>query len=192
MLKPLQSFMNRYLLTVLIILFTNCFVQAQTDSLKFPDKPKLSTRFLKAIHEQTNEYNRLFYKDTTTKKYFVSFILDKINNDSNYAYLFVAEHWIAFHYPDIIPELIKLLTYKKYVGLVNTADLIIWERIEAKQMQFYGHGRISKDDLFTVAGRANRLLKEISGEDFGNVSMYSTQDQLQTIQKEWIKWLYRL
>lgn len=184
--------MNRLLLTLFIIILTNCFVKAQTDSLKFPDKPKLSARFSKAIQAQTDEYNRLFHNDSVRKNYSVSFILDKINNDSNYTYLFLADYWIAFHYPDIIPELIKLLTYKKEVGLVNTADLIIWERIMAKQMNFYGHGAISQDDLFTVAGRANRLLTQISGEDFGHVSMYSTESQLKEIQKEWIKWLNRL
>lgn len=72
---------------------------------------------------------------------------------------------------------------------MNSADLIIWERIEAKQMKFYGHGGVSSDDLFTVAGRANRILTKITGENFGNVSMYSTPGQLATLQQRWIKWL---
>jgi len=120
------------------------------------------------------------------------FMLDKIDNDSNYHYIFLAEYWIAFHYQEIIPELIYRLTNKKEVGLVNSADLIIWERVQAKQMQFYGHGGISSDDLFTVAGRANRLLTEITGENFGHVSMYSTQEQLVTLQQAWIKWLKKM
>jgi len=119
-------------------------------------------------------------------------MLDKIDNDSNYRYIFLAEYWIAFHYKDIIPDLIKRLANKKEVGLANSADLIIWERVQAKQMQFYGHGGISNDDLFTIAGRANRLLAEITGEDFGHVSMYSTQEQLATLQQAWIKWLKKL
>ena len=84
------------------------------------------------------------------------------------------------------------MTNKKEVGIFNSADLIIWERVQAKQMQFYGHGGISNDDLFTVAGRANRLLTKITGEDFGHVSMYSTQEQLEKLQQAWIKWLKKL
>jgi len=171
------------------------FGQAQSDNLllKFPDNPKLPIKFQQAIKKQTNEYNRLFYRDSaTTKHYSVPFILDKIDNDSNYHYIFLAKYWIVFHYQDIIPELINRVTNKKEIGLANSADLIIWERVQAKQMQFYGHGGISNDDLFTVAGRANRLLTEISGEDFGHVSMHSTQQQLVDLQKKWASWLKRL
>lgn len=185
--------MTRLLLTLSIFVFTVLSGQAQIDSLKFPNTAKLPAKFQNAIKEQIKEYDRLFYRDsTTTKHYSVPFILDKIDNDSNYHYIFLAEYWIAFHYKNIIPDLIKRVTNKKEVGLVNSADLIIWERVKAKKMQFYGHGGISNDDLFTVAGRANRLLSEITGEDFGHVSMYSTQEQLATLQQKWIKWLKKL
>ena len=92
----------------------------------------------------------------------------------------------------MIPELIKRITNKEEIGLVNSADLIIWERVQAKQMKFYGHGGVSKDDLFTIAGRANRLLSQITGEAFGHVSMYSTQEQLDRLQKKWMEWLISL
>ncbi|MBN8666122.1 MAG: hypothetical protein J0M30_01380 [Chitinophagales bacterium] len=185
--------MTRQLLTLCFFVLVVFKGQAQTDSLNFPDNAKLPDKFQKAIKEQTKEYDRLFYRDSaTTKHYSVPFMLDKIDNDSNYHYIFLAEYWIAFHYKDIIPDLIKRLTNKKEVGLANSADLIIWERVQAKQMQFYGHGGISNDDLFTIAGRANRLLTEITGEDIGHVSMYSTQEQLKTLQQNWIKWLKKL
>lgn len=185
-------------MTRLILIFWLCFItacngQAQTDSLYFPKNAKLPDKFKKAIEEQTSEYNRLFYRDSAkTKHYPASFILDKIDSDKEYHYLFLAEYWIAFHYSDIIPELIKRITNKKEIGLVNSADLIIWERVQAKQMKFYGHGGSSNDDLFTIAGRANRLLTQITGEDFGHVSMYSTKEQLETLQKKWIGWLKSL
>lgn len=176
-----------------IFLFAATICNGQTDSIVFPKTPKPSGKFKKAILEQTNEYNRLFYRDSaTTKNYSAAFILDKIDNDSNYHYLFLAEYWIAFHYADIIPALIKRVTNKKEVGLANSADLIIWERVQAKQMKFYGHGGISNDDLFTIAGRANRLLTKITGENFGHVSMYSTPKQLKNLQKKWIKWIEQL
>ena len=167
--------------------------QVDTLNLKFPENPKLSASFQKAIKEKTSEFNRLLYKDSaTTKNYTAKFLLDKIDHDSNYQYIFIAEYWIAFHYEEIIPELIKRVTNKKEVGLTNSADLIIRERVQAKKMKFYGHGSISKDDLFTIAGRANRLLTEITGEEFGHVSMYSTNEDLARLQKKWITWLDKL
>jgi hypothetical protein len=185
--------MTRLFLTLLIISFSLSNGQAQTDSLIFPSDAKLPDQFQKAIEEQTKEYDRLLYRDNpTVKNYSVQFMLDKIDNDSSYSYVFMAEYWIAFHYKEIIPELIKRVANKKEVGLVNSADLIISERIQSGQMQSYGHGAISYDDLFTVAGRANRLLTQITGEDFGHVSMYSTQKQLMMLQKKWITWLQNL
>jgi len=181
--------MIRFGLALFMILMSVFNLQAQTDSLKFPRNPTLSKRFKEAIQEQSSEYNRLFHKDSTTKHYPVSFMLDKIDNDSDYTYMFIAEFWIAFHYSEIIPDLIKRLTNKKEVGLVNYADLIIGERIKTGQMKYYGHGGISRDDLFTVAGRASYLLRQITGEDFGYVSMYSTPEQLKALQKKWIRWL---
>lgn len=185
--------MTRFLAILSLFLSAVHSGQAQSDSLRFPANPKLSDTFKEAIKEQTKEYNQLFYRDSATiKQYTVSFILDKIDNDSNYQYIFLAEYWIAFHYSDIIPELIKRVTNKTEVGLVNSADLIILERIGSKQMKFYGHGGISGDDLFTIAGRANRLLTIISGENFGQVSMYSTKEELEKLQKKWVNWLRQL
>ena len=90
--------MTRRPLTLFIFVFTVLIGQAQTDSLKFPNTAKLPDKFEKAVKEQTKEYNRLFYRDSaTTKNYSVSFILDKIDNDSNNHYIFLAEYWIAFH-----------------------------------------------------------------------------------------------
>ncbi len=171
------------------------FGQTKTENLnlKFPDNPKLSLKFEEAIKYNTSELKRLFYGDTTTvKNYTLKFILNKIDSDSNYHYIFITRFWIIFHYKEIIPELIIRLTNKMEVGLVNYADLIILERIQSGQMKYYGHGGVSADDLFTIAGRANRLLTKISGEDFGHVSMYSTKKDLVKLQKKWIKWLNKL
>jgi len=165
---------------------------SQSSDLRFPDPAVLPDNFQKAIVAQVAEFKRLFQNDSTDKNYSTIFMLGKIDNDSNYNYLFLAEYWIAFHYKEIIPELIKRLTIKKEIGLINSADLIIWERIKNKQMEFYGHGLNCADDLFTISGRANRLLTVITGENFGYVSMYSTKEQLAELQSSWIKWLKAL
>jgi len=180
-------------LLIILPVFVVFSGKAQTSDLEFPLHTKFPDKFQEAIKRQTEEYNRLFFKDSaTTRHYSTRFMLDKIDNDSNYYYIFLAEYWMAFYYKEIIPDLIQRITNKKEVGLANSADLIIWERVQSKQLTFYGHGGVSQDDLFTIAGRANRLLTKITGEDFGHVSMYSTQEQLVSLQNEWIKWLKSL
>ena len=183
------------LLLFLVICEFISFGQTQVDTLNlmFPENAKLSKKFQETIQEQTREFSRIFRRDSSSiKAYTAEFILDKIDHDSNYHYIFQAEYWMAFHYKEMIPQLINRLTDKTEVGLVNTADLIIWERVKRKQLTFYGHGGVSFDDLFTIAGRANRLLTEITGEDFGHVSMYSTQEDLLKLKTKWTKWLKKL
>ncbi|VXB52864.1 hypothetical protein FLAVO9AF_190037 [Flavobacterium sp. 9AF] len=179
----------------ILLLITAHLSFAQVDELllEFPKNPKFSKQFIKAVNEQKKEYELLFpNKKEEIKKYSATFILDKIDNDKQYGYLFIAEYWIAYNYNEIIIPLIERITNKKEIGLINSADLIIWERIESGDMKGYGHGAISKDDLFTIAGRANRLLTIISGENFGSVSMYSTEEELVSLQNKWINWLKKI
>jgi hypothetical protein len=188
-----KDFMTRLLFSLLILMTTSSVAQVSPNGLKFPKLEKLPESFQKVIDNKIKEYHRLFERDSSkTNHYTVSFILDKIDTDSNYHYLFLAEFWSALHYKDMIPALIGRVTNKREIGLVNSADLIIMERIQTKQMTFYGHGGVSSDDLFTIAGRANRILTQITGENFGNVSMYSTPQQLETLQRKWTKWLKKL
>lgn len=184
--------MNRFILIFFLLLHLTMRGHSQSSDLKFPDRVILPDNFKEAIADRVSEFERLFHNDSTCKNYSTAFILDKIDTDSNYGYLFIAEYWIAFHYSEIIPELIKRLTIKKEIGLVNSADLIIIERVRNKQMQLYGHGGVCTNDLFTIAGRANQLLAVVTGENFGNVSMYSTKEQLEKLQRSWIKWLKAL
>jgi hypothetical protein len=185
--------MKRLFFLVLILIPISTVAQVSIEELKFPKLEKLPGSFQQSVDKQIKDYYRLFKKDSlTTNHYTCSFMLDKIDNDSNYRYVFLVEFWSALHYQEMIPELIKRISNKTEIGLVNSADLIIWERVQAKQMQFWGHGGVSNDDLFTVAGRANRVLTQVTGQNFGNVSMYSTQDQLTALQKRWTKWLKEL
>jgi hypothetical protein len=180
-------------LIIILLLVQASFAQKTAEKLKFPENPKISKKFKNSIEEQIKEFNRLFSKDSVEiKKYSVEFMLEKIENDKEYKYIFIAEYWIAFNYKEMIPELINRLTNKKEIGLINSADLIIHERIQSGDLKSYGHGGVSVDDLFTVAGRANRLLTEITGESFGHVSMYSTEKELTELQNHWTVWLNKL
>ncbi|MBO9582674.1 MAG: hypothetical protein J7574_00800 [Flavobacterium sp.] len=180
---------------LLILLFISNISFAQTDvlNLKFPKESKLTQKFQNAINEQKNQSNWI---DESNKEkirsYTMEFILDKIDNNREFSYLIDAEYWIALNYQKIIPQLIERITNEKEVGLVNSTDLMIFERIESGDLKDYGHGFIVNDDLFTVAGRANRLLTRVTGENFGSVSMKSTPKDLKVLQKKWTDWLKNL
>lgn len=162
-------------------------------NLKFPKNAKLSKKMQLALEEQKSESERIFrHGEKQNIEQGMNYYLNKIDSFEDYYPIFYAEYALPPHYADVIPELITRITNGKEVGLKNTADLIIWERIESGDLEFYGHGGIAADDLFTVAGRANHLLKKITGEDFGYVSMYSTEKDLKKLQGRWIYWLKQI
>ena len=180
---------------LLIFLFISniSFSQTAVLKLKFPKEPKISQKFQNAIDEQKNEVYWVYKSNKEEiKNYTVEFILDKIDNNPEYSYLFNAEYWIAFNYQNVILQLIERITNKKEICLVNSADLMILERIESGDLKKYGHGFIVDDDLFTIAGRANRLLTVVTGENFGSVSMKSTKEDLRILQDKWVMWLKKL
>lgn len=158
-------------------------------NLKIPPYQKLSLKMRAAIEEQKSEFERLKINTILVKP---DQVLAQIDADKEYSHIFNAEYWMAYNYEAMIPELIKRITNKTEIGLVNTADLIIWERIDSGDLKFYGHGGVAFDDLFTIAGRANHLLTNITGEDFGRVSMYSTDAELKKLQNRWAYWLLQL
>jgi hypothetical protein len=173
-------------LSIFIIWFVPVFLFAQEIST---NEISLTFKIRKQIEEKKRDFYRIYSYDTITpKKQTTHFLLDKIENSKNYKYVFDANYLLAFNYPDMIPKLIDLIENNKEVGLINTADLIIWERMQNGDLESYGHGFIVNDDLFKVSGRANYLLKEITGEDFGIIGMNTTQTELEEIQDEWIKW----
>lgn len=152
----------------------------------------ISQQMKGTIDKTAEEFKRLFKKDEEKyRSYTPEFILEQIDNNSDYHFTFIAKYWIAFNYESMIPELVKRITNRSEVGLKNTADLIIWERVQSGDLPFYGHGGVAFDDLFTVAGRANHLLKRITGRDFGSVSMYSTDRDLKKLQNRWVYWLMK-
>lgn len=161
-------------------------------NLTFPANAKMSPKFKAAVEKQKKEFQKLMGWNTEIKSYTPAFMLDKIDNSPEYNHLYIAEYWIAFNYEVMIPELIKRVSNTTEVGLVESADLVIPERVMAGQMQFYENGPVSDDDIFTVAGRANRLLTLITGENFGTVSMNASPMQLKALQDRWVEWFKTL
>src|SRR5262245_52704300 len=62
-----------------------------------------------------------------------------------------ARYWCGANATEIIPWLIAKIDDRSLVGLSNSADLIIWDRVLSEDLKFWGHGGIVNDDLFTVA-----------------------------------------
>lgn len=115
-------------------------------------------------------------------------ILRNLTSDKDFWKVAKARYWCAKNASEVIPDLIKLLENPKVVGLKGYADLIIWERIESKDLPFYGHGWVVPDDLFSIAGRASWILAEITGQRFGKVTPKSTSEELKQLCEAWANW----
>ena len=150
----------------------------------------------KKFHENINRYKTIFYKYSDSISLLIidkheSFIFHKLENEKEYTSLGTVENWVVFNYKTGIQELIKRITNTKEVGLEGSVNLVINYRVEYGDM-LLEPGKVIDDDLFRVYGRANYLLKEITGEDFGSADMYATDKELIKLQRKWIKWYNRL
>jgi len=67
--------------------------------------------------------------------------------------------------------------------------LIIWERVESGDILFEGKGFEVNDDLFTAAGRANWILRNLTGRDFGHVLGSSSPSEIADLQFRWFRYL---
>lgn len=185
-----------YKLLILFTIFSVSAIYAQGTNnklnLKFPAKAKMSPRFKAAVERQQKQYEQLMGWNQEIKSFTPAYMLGKIDTSPDYNDLYIAEYWIAYNYEAMIPELIKRISNNTEIGLVESMDLVIPERVASGQMADYPNGQVSEDDLFTVAGRANRLLKVITGEDFGDVSMKSSSFALKDLQNKWVEWFKTL
>lgn len=81
------------------------------------------------------------------------------------------------------------ITNKSKVELKASNRLIIWERITSGEIQFEGKGYQASDDLFTVAGRANWKLRNLTKKNFGYVKPNTSEEELAKLQQKWTRWL---
>ncbi len=85
--------------------------------------------------------------------------------------------------------MVAQITNSSKTTLEKTSRLIIWERIISGEILFEGKGYQADDDLFTVAGRANWVLRNITKKNFGFVTPASTAADLAQLQKKWNQYL---
>ena len=199
MLKRL--FASVFVACVLAFACSNTF--AQKKEIRDPSKrpkdfltPATSASYMKTkeYREAREELERDFWwlYEPNEKKQILSqskeSLLSALETDKDFWKVAKARYWCMKNAPEVIPDLIKLVANPKVVGLESYFDLIIWERIQSKDLPFFGHGWIVPDDLFSVAGRASWILREITGQQFNAVSMKSTPEELKQLSETWAKW----
>ena len=89
----------------------------------------------------------------------------------------------------LLKALALQLTNNTKADLKATNRLIIWERITSGEIQFEGKGYQVSDDLFTVSGRANWMLRNLSKKNFGYVKPTTSAEDLTKLQQIWLRWL---
>ncbi len=85
--------------------------------------------------------------------------------------------------------LVALLADQSEQGLTRTGRLIVWERISSGDILFEGKGLQIEDDVFTVAGRSNWILRAITKKNFGYLRSNPSAESLRTLQDKWTRWL---
>ncbi|MFB9079410.1 hypothetical protein ACFFLS_05945 [Flavobacterium procerum] len=90
---------------------------------------------------------------------------------------------------DYLNSLANQLTNKTETKLEGTSRLIIWDRIINKDIIFEGKGLVMDNDLFTVSGRANQILQNLTKKNFGYVTINSTEKELKNLKNNWLNYL---
>lgn len=156
-----------------------------------PDGPEATSEKIAAAKARLRFESQHVIRSDDELKALMSRELDDVmrivTTENNYLTLFQVRYWCAEHLDESLPRLIDLLTIEKFVGLKNTADLIIYERIATGDLQSYGHGGVVDDDLFCVSGRASWILKELIGQELGVVGMKTDYAAKKLLQAKWMK-----
>ena len=137
--------------------------------------------------EEQHEYR--FYSSNDTVGFSLNSVLEIIDTEQEFWRLCAAKTWCFAHPYEVFPYLICRLSNKTKIGLANTADLIIWDRIRSGELKFYGHGGGMQEDIFTVAGRASWILNWMTGEDFASVGIEMTPNMAIKYQADWVRYI---
>jgi hypothetical protein len=196
-----QKIINFFIFLCFFCLFINN-IHAQKVYAEKPFLPKklLPIAFKNQLAAVNREfivaYNMRFDSSARdVRNYNIDQIRSFIYKEKDYEYLFRCPFWIAAdsaRYVQLIPELVKAITDETFVGLTNAGDVTIWARIKTGELKQNPLNYQIDDDIFKVCGRANWILKRLSKNEFGNITMKTTMKELVEIQKKWVKWLNSL
>ena len=161
----------------------------QQDSLRLDYY--LPSSFIKPSRWLEAQKEHRFYSLSDTLRFFLNSVLEIIDTEKEFSKLCAAKTWCFAHPSEVFPHLICRLTNKTKIGLENTADLIIWDRIMTNELKFYGHGGAMQEDIFTVAGRSSWILNWMTGEHFTSVGIALTPQMASEYQKAWIDYIQK-
>ena len=116
-------------------------------------------------------------------------LLSKNVNDKSWSSIFLTLNASVNNYKndkDYLKSLANQVTNKSETKLEGTSRLIIWDRIISADIIFEGKGLVIDNDLFTVAGRANQILQNLTNKNFGYVTINSTENELEKLKLDWL------
>ena len=148
-----------------------------------PEKWKKADEGRKKIERYGNQIPDSFNLQT---------VLSIIDSEKDFPTFLSAKSWCLKNYQEAFPALVARLTQKTKIGIENSADLIISDRMWTGDLKFYGHGGGMQEDIFTIAGRASWILNELTGENFATVRIGLTQEEALEYQKMWSEYLIKL
>jgi hypothetical protein len=105
------------------------------------------------------------------------------------AYLLMVAAMMHQRDKTLLAGLTEQLTNGNKTGLSGSSRLIIWERVTSGEILFEGKGYQVDDDIFTVAGRANWMLRNLTKKNFGLVRPGSTNADLAALKENWTNFL---
>lgn len=136
------------------------------------------------------KYTKELYDDA--QKLSSKELIDKNLKDEYWGEFFITLQAFINRYSketDFLESLANQLTNKTETKLKGTSRLIIWDRIISGDIIFEGKGLILDNDIFTVAGRANQILQNLTKKNFGFVTINSTDGELEILKEKWLKFL---
>ncbi len=119
-------------------------------------------------------------------------LLTKNLNDESWSAVFLTQNASINNYSTdstYLKGLVNQIPNSKETKLTGTSRLIIWDRIISKDITFEGKGLVIDNDLFTVAGRANQILQNLTKKNFGYVTINSTEKELENLKTNWLNFL---
>jgi hypothetical protein len=159
-------------------------------NLKVPSFAYLPKIMQEKVTMWQQHYNS-WYKDDL-KDFTIAYTLKVIKSDKEYEHFYLLPERISMDYEALLPELIKLLTDPTEVGMEGYSGFMFCRGLAPTGPIGCVAIPYSDDDLFTVAGRANFLLKRLTWEDFGNVLPNPDKEWLKKLQNRWAYWLLQL
>lgn len=128
----------------------------------------------------------------TAQKLSTSELLTKNLNDKSWSSVFLTLNASINNYSKdtgYLKALAEQITDSKETKLEGTSRLIIWDRIISGDIIFEGKGLVIDNDLFTVSGRANQIMQNLTKKDFGYVTIHSTSKELEELKNKWLSFL---